>query len=84
MPLFYFDLISTSGEVVEHDPIGGEFPDLDAAVRDAEAGLGDMVSEAIISGENLDFAAIVIRDGENRPGETLRLDRDGKTVLRRT
>ncbi len=82
MPRFFFDLLSDSGEVIERDQNGGEFPDLERAVKDAEAGLGDMVSEAIVGGEEVVFAAIVIRDAENRTVEILRLDADGKTVLR--
>jgi hypothetical protein len=65
VPHFYFDLVSKSGTTVARDDSGADFPDAEAAIEDAERGLADMMSEAVLEG-SLDFSAIDIRDEQGQ------------------
>jgi hypothetical protein len=80
MPRFYFDLISTSGATLIADQEGGEFPDLEAALKDAEQGFAELLTEAVLEHRPVDFAAIDVRDEARHLITTLRFDGKGKRV----
>ena len=64
MPIFYLH-IRDGGELVE-DPEGIDFPDLDAARREAVAAAREMLAEKILAGEEVDGQQIEICDDEGR------------------
>jgi hypothetical protein len=80
MPRFYFELIGKSGATMTPDDEGAEFPDLEAAIADADQGCAEMLAEAVLEGRSADFAAIDIRDEKRKLLTTLRFDETGKRL----
>jgi hypothetical protein len=50
MPHFHFDLISQTGATIVSDNEGADFPDLEAAIADAERRYADMLAEPMFKG----------------------------------
>lgn len=62
------------------DEEGAEFPDLYAAIADAEQGFAEVLSDAPPKVRALDFVAVNIRDERRNLLTTLRFDASGKRV----
>ncbi len=63
MPRFYFDI--RDGHGIEHDPVGLDLPDLDAARTEARRALAEMTQEEInASGRGVICIEIRTRRGE--------------------
>jgi hypothetical protein len=79
MPRFYFDLVKRSG-VALRDERGAEFPDLPAAIADAEQGFAEILGDATLAVQPSDFVAVNIRLHRRNLLITLRFDGKGKPL----